>query len=263
MYFCVGGPPEVVDGAVWAGGPFANMETPDAVVERRLLRAVAACGTVITMGTRAAAFFREKGVQTDFRVVSGGIDSKAFLPATTRPSIDLIFTGRLVDIKRIDVFLEAVKHVARQLPDVRAVVVGDGQMRHALTQLAGDLGISHCVSFVGHQRDVGDWLRKSKLFVLTSDSEGLSLAMMEAMTCGLPAVVSNVGDLADMVEDGVNGYLVPRRSPETFAERIVELLRDEQKLAGLSRAARRTAFQHETASVMRQWDEILARERCT
>ena len=66
--------------------------------------------------------------------------------------------------------------------------------------------------------------------------------------CGLPAVVSDVGDLGDLIEHGVNGYLVPRRSPQLFADRLVELLSDEAKRRAFSLAAHRSAMQYETAS---------------
>jgi glycosyltransferase involved in cell wall biosynthesis len=104
---------------------------------------------------------------------------------------------------------------------------------------------------------VENWLRKSKIFVLTSDSEGLSLSMMEAMMSGLPAVVSDVGDLGDLVEHGVNGYLVPRRSPELFADCVVELLTDARKLEEFSQAARRSALRYETQTTIQRWDSIL------
>jgi glycosyltransferase involved in cell wall biosynthesis len=81
---------------------------------------------------------------------------------------------------------------------------------------------------------------------------------MEAMMCGLPVVVSDVGDLRDLVEDGVNGYLVPRRSPELFAARLVELLSDQKKLRAFSLAARRSALRYETRAAARCWDHILA-----
>jgi len=81
--------------------------------------------------------------------------------------------------------------------------------------------------------------------------------MMEAMMCGLPAVVTDVGDLADLVEDGVNGFLVPRRSPQKFADRILELLADKSKLASFSIAARHSAMHHKTDNIVAQWDQIL------
>ena len=262
IYFCVGGPPEICDGSVHSESSyFARMETSDAVVESRFLRIVAESDIVITMGTRAVDYFRDKGIDTDFHVVSGGIDPIRFQPTEEALSFDLILTGRLVRIKRIDVFLQAVKNVAEKIPDVRAVIVGDGKLRDELHSLSMDLGIDSNVSFIGYQDDIENWLCKSKVFVLTSDSEGLSLSMMEAMMCGLPVVVSDVGDLADLVEDGVNGYLVPRRSPELFAARLIELLTDARKLEAFSQAAHRSALRYETQATAQRWDNIIANYR--
>ena len=89
MYFCVGGPTEVRDGGIHCNdNVFAKMETVDLVVEKRLLKIVSKFDTVITMGTRAVDYFREKGINTDFHVVSGGINPIRFQPAKETPSID-------------------------------------------------------------------------------------------------------------------------------------------------------------------------------
>ena len=259
IYFCVGGPAEVRDGGVHsADSYFTKMETADAVVESRLLRIVARSDMVITMGTRAVSFFRNKGINTDFHVVPGGIDSSLFQPAEVDSLYDLILTGRLVEVKRMDVFLQALKKVAEKIPDVRALIVGGGELHDELQQLAIDLGINHNVSLVGYQDDIVSRLQESKVFVLSSDSEGLSLSMMEAMMCGLPAVVSDVGDLGDLVEDDINGYLVPRRSPKKFAARIIELLADARKLTEFSQAARRSALRYDAKATIQRWDNILA-----
>jgi glycosyltransferase involved in cell wall biosynthesis len=259
MYFCVGGPAEVRDGGIHsAESLFVKMETPDPVVERRLSRIIADSDLIVTMGTRAATYFREKGIEADLCVVPGGIDANRFQPARESPSFDLILTGRLVAVKRIDILLRAVKSVAKRIPEVKAVVVGDGVLRAALHSLALELGIDRNVTFVGHREDVENWLQRSKLFVLTSDSEGLSLSLMEAMMCGLPAVVSDVRDLADLVENGVSGYLVPRRSPELFADRLVELLSDDRKRRAFSQAARHSAMRYDMQTAIQRWDHILA-----
>jgi L-malate glycosyltransferase len=259
VYFSVGGKTEVIDGGVHSETPFLRrMETPDAVVQERLLSFVSGSDLVVTMGTRAVEFFQNAGVDTMFGVVSGGIDSQRFSVAEESPHYDLILTGRLAEIKRVDIFLHAVQHVARVIPDVKAVIVGDGDLRNSLQSLATTLGIARNVEFAGYRDDIENWLHKSRIFVLTSDSEGLSLSMMEAMMCGLPAVVSDVGDLGDLVEHGVNGYLVPRRSPERFAESLVALLSNEQRLQAFSRAARRKALQFETQATVQRWNNILA-----
>ncbi len=75
---------------------------------------------------------------------------------------------------------------------------------------------------------------------------------------GLPAVVSDVGDLGDLVENGINGYLVPRRAPESFADRLIELLSDEDKRKAFSVAAHRSALRFEARTTMQRWDRILA-----
>lgn len=259
MYFCVGGPAEVRGGGFATENRlFERLKAPDSAIERQLLRAVGNFDLVITMGTRAVQFFHDHGVNTMFHVVSGGLDASHYIPATNPASVDLIFVGRLVPIKRIDLFLQTIKQLRDKALQVSAVVTGDGQLRESLEKLAKDLGIKQNVRFVGHQRDIAAWLRCAKIFVLTSDSEGLSLALIEAMLCGLPAVVPCVGDLGDLVEHGVNGYLVTEHSPEAFATRIAELLTDSQRLAQFSHAARRSAKRYELGACIERWNNILA-----
>jgi glycosyltransferase involved in cell wall biosynthesis len=119
MYFCVGGPAEIQDGGIHgADNYFTKMETADSVVEKRLLDIVGKSDLVITMGNKAVDFLRKKGVNTEIKVVSGGINRKRFYPTNEAPLYDLILIGRLVEIKRIDIFLNAVKHVAQRITEV-------------------------------------------------------------------------------------------------------------------------------------------------
>lgn len=260
MYFCVGGPVEVLDGGIHGEAKtFERMETPDAVVERRLVSAADSADLIVTMGTRAMDFFRQRGVTTRIRVVPGGIDPDEYSPSSSPRPTDVVLVGRLVAVKRIDVFLDAMRIVADQIPHVRAAILGDGSRLHdKLHAQAHALGLDANVIFVGYTKDVAGWLRQSKLFVLTSDSEGLSLALMQAMMSGLPAVVSDVGDLGDLVREGVNGHLVPRRCVQGFADRIVSLLRDDLRLAQFSQAARSAAMSFSTGRTIQRWNHILA-----
>jgi glycosyltransferase involved in cell wall biosynthesis len=258
VYFCVGGPSEVLDGGIWAENRlFGRLKSPDVVLERRLIQAVGAFDLVVTMGRRAAAFLCERGVRTRFRVVSGGVDIQRFDTAINGRNCDLILVGRLAPVKRVDLFLRAVAQASRSLPTISATIVGDGALRTELQRLACQLDVAARVRFVGQQSDVEKWLSRSRVFVLTSDSEGLALSLMEAMMCGLPPVVSDVGELADLVKPGINGYLVRERTPEAFAAPIVELLTDTERYAAYSAAARRAALCHEVSRVSAAWDEIL------
>jgi glycosyltransferase involved in cell wall biosynthesis len=120
-----------------------------------------------------------------------------------------------------------------------------------------DRGLAANVVFEGHRSDVSSVLGDARLFVLTSDTEGVSLSLMEAFACGVPAVVSNVGDLADVVVDGRNGFLVNERTPEAFAARISEILLDEPRRLRFAREARLAASRYETGAIVRSWDSVL------
>jgi len=258
LYFCVGGPAEVVGGGV--GGEnrlFSRVGGPDAQAERRLRDAVKSFDLVITMGRGAARYFQEAGVGAGaIQVLAGGIDGRRFRRADGAAECDLIFVGRLAEVKRVDVFLEVVARVTDVMPEVRAVVVGDGPMRRSLESLAARLGLEGRVSFVGSRVLVEEELQRARIFVLTSDSEGLPLSVVEAMMCGLPVVVSDVGDVRDIVEDNVNGYVVPPRAVGAFASRIAGLLREPRRLARFSEAALRAASVHELTRAVERWDAV-------
>ncbi len=259
LYFSVGGIAEVKDGGVGTENRLSTrMGTPDRLVERLLLRAVSDTDLTITMGKGAKHFFEYRGVRSRLHVIGGGIEPHRFHPATEPPVADMIYVGRLAAIKRPEVFLRAVALVAREIPGVKAQVAGDGHLRESLDRLAGELCLGANLEFLGPRGDVDVCLRRSRILVNTSDSEGLPLSVMEAMMCGLPVVASHVGDMAELVEDGVNGFLIDDRTPENFAGRVVELLRSPDRLAAFSAAAIETARPYETPNAALRWDGALS-----
>ncbi|MEP6915199.1 MAG: glycosyltransferase [Acidobacteriota bacterium] len=259
-YFAVGGPTELLDGGVRGENPyFARLRVPDPLVEGRLLQAVANVDLVITMGSGARDFLRAHEVKSNIEIVAGGIDPIAFDANRRAPEFDLVLVARLVPIKQIDLYLRVIALVQRSVPGVKAAIVGDGPLRAELEREAASLGIREAVTFAGQQSDVAAWLSRSRIFMLTSSSEGLALSLMEAMMCGLPAVVSRVGDLSDLVSEGENGYLIEGSSAEAFAAAIVPLLQDAPRYAAFSHAARRSALRYTTEATTLKWNEILAR----
>lgn len=258
MYFCVGGPVEVLDGGIWGENRyFTRLGRPDPLVERWLLEAVESSDLVVTMGARAAHFFRDRGITTRCEVVSGGIDVQAFRPGQETPEFDVILVARLVPIKCIDLFLRSLAALSRSRPGTTAVIVGDGPLRGELEEQAARLGLANRVTFAGQQGEVERWLRRSRVFALTSRSEGLALSLMEAMLCGLPAVVPRVGDLDELVNDGINGYLIADREPGSFSAALRTLLEDESRLRRFSSAAYADAQRFGAAHATRVWDTVL------
>lgn len=257
MYFCVGGPTETLYGGRSENRLFRKLEHPDPVLTDWLVKAVSSFDQIITMGSYALKFFQERGVVSRFNIVSGAIDTKKFFPSSGKKDFDLIIVARLSPVKCIDLFLQIIAQLKTEYPAITAAIVGDGPLFSELRILSKKLDIEKNVVFLGHQKNVEKWLRKSKIFVLTSSSEGLALAMMEAMMCGLPAVVPNVGDLDNLVMNGVNGFLVKGRNPHAFATRINELLIDEKTNDSFSLAASLAAQKYRPETITILWNTVL------
>ncbi|WP_301676509.1 glycosyltransferase family 4 protein [Methanoculleus methanifontis] len=169
------------------------------------------------------------GVSGPVPVVPNGIDLARI--AAVPPAAeewDVIFTGRLIREKNVDVLLRALVRVREEVPDLRALIVGDGPERPALERLARDLGLDGAVTFTGFLPDydsVVAAMKASRVFVLPSTREGFGIAALEAMACGIPVVTTDhPGNAAgDLVVPGVNGYR-PGLSAGEIGEGIVKIL---------------------------------------
>lgn len=236
---------------------FSRIGLADYFIEALLLKVVNEMDLVISMGTSAIEFFKNKGVKTQFEIVPGGFDDNLFYPNTKQKKLyDLILIGRLSEIKRVDRFLGAIKLAKEKLPSLNAVIVGDGPDKKGLEDLALKLGIADDVDFVGWQNNVHIWLQKSKCFVLTSDSEGLSQALIQAMMTGLPSITSDVGDLENLLKNNENGYLVSPLSEINFATAYIQLFSSQNKKNEFSRKSYSDTRRFSLTQVELQWNEI-------
>jgi glycosyltransferase involved in cell wall biosynthesis len=144
------------------------------------------------------------------------------------PQKRIIFVGRFDPVKGLDNLLRAMNSVGKVLPDAQLILVGDGKERKNLESLADSLGIRDSVDFAGrlNGEKKTEYLCQADLFVLPSISEGFGIVILEAMACGLPVVATRVGGVPDLVEDGVNGYLVESRDFQEMAKKIILLLQN-------------------------------------
>ena len=141
------------------------------------------------------------------------------------------FVGHLVPVKALDVLLRAWARLLREQPAAAAklslVLIGEGSEREALLRLAAHEGIAGRVAFLGPrpQAVVADWLAAADLLCLPSHAEGSPNVVVEALASGLPVVASRVGGIPDLVDDGVNGLLVPPGDPAALATALAAALR--------------------------------------
>ncbi len=137
--------------------------------------------------------------------------------------------ARLSEEKRHVDLLDAMKRVRESFPRARLLVVGDGPLAGRLQGYARKIGLSDAVEFAGYRKEVFDELARMDLFVLPSRTEGLSVAIVEAMASGLPVVASDVGGISEVVEDGRTGLLVPPFQPNKLAGALISILGDPVK----------------------------------
>jgi glycosyltransferase involved in cell wall biosynthesis len=241
-YQMTAGPVEVVGGGYQLENPvLSRLGGPSRVLERLALATVREFDLVVVRGSRARRYLVERGISADrVACITGSVDVDR-LAGEDRRSYDLVFLGRLASVKQPVLFVRVFAEVASRRPDVRAVIVGDGPLRDAVADEARRLGVEPLLEIVGKVEDVGRYLLRSRVFVLTSRSEGVSIALAEAMAAGVVPVVADVGDLADLVDDGRNGFLIGSDGAEAYARRVLQVLDDDALRQRLSQASRETA----------------------
>ena len=165
--------------------------------------------------------------------------------------------ARLQPQKGLDVFLRAVRLLRETLPDVRAVIVGEGPLRADLEALAEQLGIADRVVFPGTRRDIPTVLAALDVFVLPSRFEGLSLALLEAMAMARPVVATAVSGTVEVIRDGETGLLVPPEAPDALAARIREMWTHPEQARRMGENARRLIVERYTIqAVARAYEEV-------
>jgi sugar transferase (PEP-CTERM/EpsH1 system associated) len=176
--------------------------------------------------------------------IYNGVDRRLFHPRqagpnTTAPdgfltegAVVIGTVGRLAGVKDQATLIRAFKELLQTGNDkVRLIIAGDGPQRGQLQHLITELQLDKKVWMAGDRSDIPDILRTFDIFVLPSQGEGISNTILEAMATGLPVVATRVGGNPELVQDGVNGYLVPRSDPGALAKAIKELVDDNDKRA--------------------------------
>lgn len=174
-------------------------------------------------------------------IIHCGIDlgSYSCRPVSERAA-RLLYAGRLASEKGLPVLFQALTELAAQGRAWQLTVLGDGPERARLEQMARELGLAERVRFEGYvsQAGVADHLREADVFVLPSLAEGVPVSLMEAMASGVPVVATRVGGVAELVEDGESGLLVPPSDAPALQAALLRYLDDAALRRRIARAGR-------------------------
>jgi glycosyltransferase involved in cell wall biosynthesis len=212
---------------------------------------------VIENNLRAAGVPAEK----IHRIPNGIAVREALQPAPDKDIAALpptvLFVGNLYQqpAKGIDILLKAWKEVSADRPEAVLKVVGEGDLT-AYQAYADKLGIANSVRFPGKQTDAAAFYREAQVFVLPSRREGMSNALMEAMLAGLPCVATDISGSQDLIQNGVNGLLVPPADIPALAKAIGHLLAHPAEALQMGVQARKTIIEKNDIRVVA--DEYIA-----
>jgi glycosyltransferase involved in cell wall biosynthesis len=220
--------------------------------ETRLFRI---SGLVTAVSKSVADELRQYGLDPNkVPVVGNGVDENTFSPPQNRANTEkyVLYTGVLRARKGLFDLLECARYVCQADQNVRFIVVGRGPLFGRLSEAVRKKGMDKKVillGFVKRERLV-DLYKTATVHVIPSHYEGLPTVLLEAMSCGLPVVATNVSGNREVITNGVNGFLVPPKTPKRMAEIILELLDNTALRESIGKAARKTIEDYYT------WDKI-------
>ena len=152
--------------------------------------------------------------------------------------VAIITVGRLVQLKRFDIFIDAIAGSNNQ-QSLKAFIVGDGPERDKLQHQLSRLGLDETVNMLGERADVEELLAAADIFTLTSETEGMSKSILEALSANLPVVATNVGGNKDLVIHEKNGYILEDHAPSSLTQRIEMLIQDSELRRNMGEESRK------------------------
>ena len=204
---------------------------------------------LVTVSEKTRQISLTEGVKAErISVIQNGITPMSFegrsrLEVRTATGIGpddlfLLSVGRLVDAKAHDILVSAMPIVLKEFPNAKVGICGDGVLRQNLEAQIKSLGLADSVKLLGEQSNVAKFLSSADVFILPSRSEGLPMALLEAMSVGLPVIVTKMEGLDEVVIEGVHGLFAPINDARALAQVILQLLADQSMRMRMGAAAK-------------------------
>lgn len=160
-------------------------------------------------------------------ILPNPVNTEINKPLDMLKKFDIITLTNLLPEKRIDILIKCIEKLKHFYPNIQVGIAGVGPEYGKLILLVNELELQNNIHFMGFVENASEFYNLGKIFVLTSESEGLPRTILEAMACGIPCLTVRVGDVADVVIDSVNGFVLSNNIYDSFNEKVSILLRNK------------------------------------
>lgn len=235
-------------------GPLENIVDFESnfIFKRLITFSLNSANKIIAVSEDLAGRIRKIGINNDLMVLRNAVDIGRFKPrknvelryeyGIADDEILILFIGHLEPFKGVFELITAFNEVNKSDSKTKLMLIGEGQQKQEVQKEISRFSLDDSVIFTGKvsPETIERYYQMADIFTLPSYTEGLPLVVIEAMACGLPVVVSTVGGIPELIEDSVNGYLIPPKNYEKLAEKLNSLVADEKLRAKFGEKALQT-----------------------
>ena len=200
-----------------------------------------------------------KSVKKRTTIIPNPVTNEVFREMDVEKGNVIIAVGRLAPQKNYPMMFSAFATIAKEFPDWKLVVWGEGPLRSSLELLVKSLQLDGRVLLPGRTEHVIDELRKSKVFCMASNYEGMSNAMLEAVCVGLPVLTTDVSGASDMIRNGEDGFICKVGDEKGFASCLKQLISDETMMRQMGMRNRQKADRFKEEVIVDQWEQVILR----
>lgn len=211
---------------------------------------------LVVQTVRIKDFYSAK-LQSRTTIIPNPVTDKVFSLTPTLKQKRIIAVGRLAYQKNYPMMFRAFAKVHHDFPDWQLVVYGNGPQKDEIRGVIERLGMEGHIILAGKSDHVVEEMNKSSLFVMSSDYEGMSNALLEAVCVGLPVISTDVSGAKDLITEGVNGYIVSVGNERALTLALSSMLSSPEKMDEMGRQSKALAPRFREEQIVGQWEELI------
>lgn len=211
---------------------------------------------LVVQTVRIKDFYSAK-LQSRTTIIPNPVTDKVFSLTPTLKQKRIITVGRLAYQKNYPMMFRAFAKVHHDFPDWQLVVYGNGPQKEEIRGVIERLGMEGHIILAGKSDHVVEEMNKSSLFVMSSDYEGMSNALLEAVCVGLPVISTDVSGAKDLITEGVNGYIVPVGNERALTLALSSMLSSPEKMDEMGRQSKALAPRFREEQIVGQWEGLI------